>query len=136
MALASADNETRRPVEDTAFRRKLAEVGVALDALELSELRILTALTAGQSPGAVSSIMKVQTTELMQAIDELALQALGTYASVLQTEARSPDSNAPFVGPEAGLTVTPRYLNDRAGSIYGGSNEIQRNIVARLILGI
>ncbi|HZZ89832.1 MAG TPA: acyl-CoA dehydrogenase family protein [Caulobacteraceae bacterium] len=136
VTLASIDDGVGRPIDQPGFRRKLAEIGVRLDALEISELRILTSLSAGQSPGAVSSIMKVQTTELMQAIDELALQALGTYAAVQQTEARAPDANIDFVGPEAGLTVTPRYLNDRAGSIYGGSNEIQRNIVARLILGL
>jgi alkylation response protein AidB-like acyl-CoA dehydrogenase len=125
-----------RPLDDPAFRRRLAQIGVALDALEISELRILTALASGESPGAVSSVMKVQTTELMQQIDELALEALGPYAAVHQPEARLPGANTNFIGPEAGLTVTARYLNDRAGSIYGGSNEIQRNIVARLILGL
>jgi len=133
VALACADG---RIVDGTSFGRRLAEIGVALDALEMSELRILTALAAGQSPGAVSSLMKVQMTELMQAIDELALEALGLYASVDQPQARAPGANVDFVGPEAGLTVMARYLNDRAGSIYGGSNEIQRNLIARLLLGL
>jgi alkylation response protein AidB-like acyl-CoA dehydrogenase len=133
---AGAAEGAPRHIDDPTFRRRLAHVGVALDALEISELRILTALASGESPGAVSSVMKVQTTELMQAIDELALEALGPYAAVHQPEARNPGANADFIGPEAGLTVTARYLNDRAGSIYGGSNEIQRNIVARLILGL
>ncbi len=136
VAMAGADAGAGRIVDDPGFGRRLAEIGVALDALEISELRILTALAAGDSPGAVSSVMKVQTTELMQAIDELALEALGLYAPVDQPEARAPGVNVEFVGPEVGLTVTARYLNDRAGSIYGGSNEIQRNIVARLLLGL
>ena len=136
VALAGAGEGAPRPIEAPSFRRKLAGIGVALDALEISELRILTALASGASPGAVSSVMKVQTTELMQRIDELALEALGPYGAAHQPQARLPGANADFVGPDAGLTVAARYLNDRAGSIYGGSNEIQRNIVARLILGL
>lgn len=136
VATASVDDGGGRLIDEPNFRRKLAHVGIALEALEVSELRVLTALSAGQSPGAVSSVMKVQTTELMQSIDELALQALGVYGPVHQPAARAPDANLPFVGPESGLTAAARYLNDRAGSIYGGTNEIQRDIVARLILGL
>jgi acyl-CoA dehydrogenase len=64
------------------------------------------------------------------------MDALGAYAWVDQPEARAPGANAEFVGPEHGLTTTARYLNDRAGSIYGGSNEIQRNIIAKVVLGL
>ena len=88
VASAGAAESTTRPLDEPDFRRRLAQVGVALDALEISELRILTALASGESPGAVSSVMKVQTTELMQAIDTLALEVLGPYAAVHQPEAR------------------------------------------------
>ena len=135
VAMASA-GAGARPIDEPHFRARLASLATALEALEVSELRILTALASGQAPGPVSSVMKVQMTELMQALDELALQALGDYAAVWQPEARAPDANVDFVGPEAGLTTMARYLNDRAGSIYGGTNEIQRDIVARLILGL
>ena len=138
VAMASAETGAAggRVIVEPHFRAKLAKIAIALEALQVSELRVLTSLAAGQSPGAVSSIMKIQNTELMQALDELALQALGIYAPVHQPAARAPDANIDFVGPEAGLVTTARYLNDRAGSIYGGTNEIQRDIVARLILGI
>jgi acyl-CoA dehydrogenase len=81
-------------------------------------------------------MLKTQGTELMQRLDEIALEGLGAYAAVDQHAARAPGANLPFVGPEHGLTTTARYLNDRAASIYGGSNEIQRDIMARLVLGL
>ena len=66
----------------------------------------------------------------------LSIAARGAYAHVDQIEAREPGSNLEPVGPDAGLTAMPRYLNNRAASIYGGSNEIQRDIIARLVLGL
>jgi acyl-CoA dehydrogenase len=81
-------------------------------------------------------MLKTQGTELMQRIDELALDSLAAYAAADQFEARAPGANIDFVGPEAGLTITARYLNNRAASIYGGSNEIQRGVMARLVLGL
>jgi alkylation response protein AidB-like acyl-CoA dehydrogenase len=123
-------------VDDPDFSAKLASIGVALDAIEMTERRVLAALASGQPPGPASSMLKVQGTELMQRLDELALEALGAYAAVDQPEARAPGANIPFVGPEHGLITTARYLNDRAASIYGGSNEVQRNIMARLVLGL
>jgi acyl-CoA dehydrogenase len=72
----------------------------------------------------------------MQRIDALALEAAGAYAAVEQPQARAPGSNVEPVGPAEGLTAMARYLNDRAASIYGGSNEIQRDIIARLGLGL
>jgi ATPase subunit of ABC transporter with duplicated ATPase domains len=69
-----------------------------------------------------------------QRLDEIAVEGLGYYAAVSQPEARKPRSNTPFVGPENGLTIVPSYLNNRAASIYGGSNEIQRDIMAKLVL--
>jgi len=123
-------------IEDPVFREKLAAAAIALDAIEMTEHRVLAALASGQPPGPASSMLKVQGTELMQRLDEIALEALGAYAWVDQPEARAPGANVEFVGPEAGLVTTARYLNNRAASIYGGSNEVQRNIMARLVLGL
>ncbi|HEY1427727.1 MAG TPA: acyl-CoA dehydrogenase family protein [Caulobacteraceae bacterium] len=136
MAAAAPADDGGRLIEDPAFRLRLARIAIALDAVETTELRVLAALGEGQSPGPISSMMKIQTTELMQQIDELALDALGIYAAADQPQARAPNANVAFVGPEAGLITAARYLNDRAGSIYGGTNEIQRDIMARLILGL
>ena len=122
--------------EDPVFRDKLAGAAIALDAIEMTEHRVLAALASGQPPGPASSMLKVQGTELMQRLDEIGLEALGAYAWVDQPEARAPGANMDFVGPEHGLVTTARYLNNRAASIYGGSNEVQRNIMARLVLGL
>ena len=80
--------------------------------------------------------LKMQGTEAMQRLDELAIEAVGFYAMVEQPEARQPGSNVEPVGPADGVLAMARYLNNRAGSIYGGSNEIQRDIMARLVLGL
>jgi acyl-CoA dehydrogenase len=81
-------------------------------------------------------MLKTQGTEAMQRVDELAVEAAGLYAAVDQPAARAPGSNVAPIGPEHSLTAMARYLNDRAASIYGGSNEIQRDIIARLVLGL
>lgn len=123
-------------LEDSHYRRKLAEAEIAVQAIDMSERRVLSALASGQNPGAASSMLKAQGAEAVQRIDELAVEALGAYAAVDQPGAREAGSNVPPVGPEHGLTAMARYLNNRAATIYGGSNEIQRDIIARLVLGL
>jgi acyl-CoA dehydrogenase len=81
-------------------------------------------------------MLKMRGTEAMQRLDELAVEAAAYYGFVEQRAARTPGGNIPPVGPAEHLTAMPRYLNDRAASIYGGSNEIQRNIMAHLVLGV
>jgi alkylation response protein AidB-like acyl-CoA dehydrogenase len=125
-----------RLIDDAAFRARLAGLEVAIQAIEMTEHRVLAAVASGQNPGPASSMLKMQGTEAMQRIDELALDAAAHYGRVLQNAARAPGANLPIVGPDHLLTVMPRYLNNRAASIYGGSNEIQRDIIARLVLGL
>lgn len=84
----------------------------------------------------MSSMLKTQGTETMQRIEELAVSLAGTYATVEQPEARAPGSNIPPVGPDEHVEAMARYLNGRAASIYGGSNEVQRGVLARLMLGL
>jgi alkylation response protein AidB-like acyl-CoA dehydrogenase len=122
--------------EDRDHRRRLAEAQIAAMAIDVTERRVLSAFASGANPGPASSILKAQGSEALQRQDELALDALGGYAAVHQPKAREAGSNEAFVGPETGLTTTARYLNNRAASIYGGSNEIQRDIIARLVLGL
>jgi acyl-CoA dehydrogenase len=100
------------------------------------ELEVLSALSKGCNPGAVSSQMKVRGSETLQALDHLGVEALAWYAAPFEPEARMLGHNAPTVVPEAGLTAMPLYLNNRAATIYAGSNEIQRNIVAKAVLGL
>lgn len=125
-----------RLADDPVFRRKLAELEIEITALEFTENRIKAALGSGQSPGAIASMTKILGTELSQRVTELAIEAVGVYGLPLQVDAIQPGAHLPFVGPEYALTAMPRYLNTRATTIYGGSNEIQRGIIAKMVLGL
>ena len=107
-----------------------------LEAIKITEQRVSSALSSGGNPGPAASMLKVQRTEMMQRIDTLGVEAGGTYACVEQLDARQPGSNIDAVGPSDRVTLVPRYLNNRAASIYGGSNEVQRNIMAKMVLGL
>ena len=122
--------------DDAAHRRRLAEAEIAITAIDMSERMVLASLAGGKNPGPASSMLKINGTEAMQRLDEISIAALGSYAHVDQMDAREPGSNVEPVGPHEGLVAMPRYLNNRAASIYGGSNEIQRDIIARLVLGL
>jgi acyl-CoA dehydrogenase len=123
-------------IDDPDYRQRFAALSVAVAAIETTEQRILSAVASGGNPGALSSLLKIQSTEAMQKIDELAVEAAGPFAAALQTAARQPFSQMAYVGSERALTAVPRYFNNRAASIYGGSNEIQRNLMAKLLLGL
>ena len=131
--------------DDPAFVSKLADVRIRTEVLEILEYRVLATVAEGGNPGAASSMLKVLSTELSQAITELAMEAAGPARRVYQPHATRPggpvaDYQPPADGYVSGLpwqAVAPlRYFNDRAGSIYAGSNEIQRNILAKATLGL
>jgi alkylation response protein AidB-like acyl-CoA dehydrogenase len=124
---------------DPDFARKAAELEIQIAALDATELRIFAQAAAGKSIGAASSMLKCAGSEAQQAISELALEAVGLYAQpfVQDTWAEIQGrSNAPRPGPEYAAPVAPAYFNYRKTSIYAGSNEVQRNIMAKLVLGI
>ena len=123
-------------LDDPHYRRRLAEAEIGALAIDITERRVLSALAAGGKPGPASSILKLQGSEQLQRLDELGVEALGPYVAPHQPKAREAGSNETPVGPEHGLTTMARYLNNRAASIYGGSNEIQRDIIAKLVLGL
>jgi len=131
--------------EDPLFEVRLAAARIRIDVLELLELRLLSAASEGGSVGALSSMMKILGTELAQHLTELALDVAGPEGLVYQPHAARPGGAVPgHVAPADGYVsgapwqaLAPlRYLNERAGSIYAGSNEIQRNILAKLVLGL
>jgi alkylation response protein AidB-like acyl-CoA dehydrogenase len=122
---------------DRNFMRKLAAVEVELKALEFTELRTLAAVAAGKAPGPESSILKFKGTELQQAVDELFVEAAGYYALPYVPQQYSldiPVEDRIGEGTETQSALT--YFNYRKASIYGGSNEIQKNIVAKHVLGL
>jgi len=124
-------------VEDRNFMRKLAATEVELKALEFTELRTLAAVASGKAPGPESSILKMKGTELQQATDALYFEAAGYYALPYvpdQYVLDFPDDDR--VGEGAETTTSLRYFNFRKASIYGGSNEIQKNIIAKHVLGL
>ena len=131
--------------EAAALRRQAAEAAIQVEALEAVELRLLSKLSAGEPPGAESSLQKTVGTELSQRLTEIALTAAGVFAQAYQPHMVSaggpvpgfvPPNDGGSVGPDYSWTVAAKYLNDRAGSIYAGTNEIQRNIMAKAILGL
>ncbi len=121
---------------DKNFMRRLAAVEVELKALEYTELRTLAAVSSGKAPGPESSILKVKGTEIQQAIDMLYVQAAGYYALPYVPDQYKPDFADQHVGEEAETQSSLRYFNNRKASIYGGSNEIQKNIIAKHVLGL
>jgi len=125
-----------RLIDDPAFRKKIDEVEIHVEALKFTEFRVLSEMTNGQNPGPASSMLKTCGSETTQAILELGVEAIAYYAAPDQEEARHPGFNGTVIGPEHALTPMPRHLNFRASSIYGGSNEVQRNIMAKVVLGL
>lgn len=134
-----------RLIDDPAFARKLADARIRTEVLEILEYRVLATVAEGKNPGVASSMLKVLATELSQSITELAMEAAGPRGRAYQPHATFPggpisDFAPPpdgYVSGEPWQAVAPlRYFNDRAGSIYAGSNEIQRNILAKAALGL
>jgi alkylation response protein AidB-like acyl-CoA dehydrogenase len=123
-------------IDDPDFARKIAEVEIELTALEYTELRTLASEQAGKGPGPESSVLKIRGTEIQQRITELVVEAVGYYSYPFPEGQQPEGSNLPPVGPDYAEHVAPVYFNMRKASIYGGSNEIQRNIIAKMILGL
>jgi len=116
------------------IRTRLASLAAAIDALEATEHSIVSKLSRGENPGAASSMLKLQGTELLQLVDEAALDVAGAYAAPDQSGALHALDLQSGVGPTDAMTATALYLNDRAATIYAGSSEVQRNIISGLIL--
>ena len=123
-------------LEDLQFRRKLSLVAAQISAIEAVELGVMAAMASGRNPGPASSLLKIQGTETQQRIQELAIEVAGHYAAPDQHEARQPGSGLAALTDDSAMIAAPRYFNGRAASIYGGSNEIQRGIIARQVLGL
>jgi alkylation response protein AidB-like acyl-CoA dehydrogenase len=114
--------------------KDIAKVEIDLIALEATEARMISQLSRGKDPGAAASLLKIRGTEIHQRIADLTHRAIGQYGLALREH---PAGGNVFVpGPQYAHTATEKYLNTRKLSIYGGSNEIQRNIIAKAVLGL
>lgn len=122
-------------IEIPRFREKLASVEVELKALEMTQLRVVAAENRREKgkPDPASSILKVKGSEIQQATTELLMEVVGPFALPYHPEGEG--RNEPMDGPDWAGTIAPTYFNWRKISIYGGSNEIQKNIIAKAILG-
>jgi alkylation response protein AidB-like acyl-CoA dehydrogenase len=124
-------------LEDRNFVRKLSALEIELKALEFTELRTLASVAVGAAPGPESSLLKIRGTEVQQSLDALMMEAAGYYALPYipaQYDLDFPDDNRIGFGTETSTSL--RYFNNRKASIYGGSNEIQKNIIAKHVLGL
>jgi alkylation response protein AidB-like acyl-CoA dehydrogenase len=129
-------DDGRPLIEDEDFERKLAELEIDLAALEMTELRVLANEQAGKGPGAESSLLKIKGTEIQQRLTELTMEAVGNYAAPYFRGFPKDGANTFPIGPDYAHQAAPVYFNWRKASIYGGSNEIQRNIIAKMVLGL
>ncbi len=132
--VADIGERGRTLADDPVFKRKVTEVDVELTALEFTELRMLAAENAGKAPGVEASMLKIRGTEIRQRLNELALEALGEHAALRVPKSQAAGEGAVAMPAAIGLADT--YFNMRKTSIFGGSNEIQRNILAKAVLGL
>jgi alkylation response protein AidB-like acyl-CoA dehydrogenase len=123
-------------LDDHAFKTRISKVEVSLSALEITNLRMMASLAGGGNPGPESSTLKISGTQIEQELNELLVEAMGYYALPYGASQVRPDVNEPPVGASYSVGVMSERLLRRAASIYGGSNEIQRNIIAKGVLGL
>jgi alkylation response protein AidB-like acyl-CoA dehydrogenase len=133
LAAAELADDAQPLIKDSDFRRKVAELEVDLAALEYTELRSLASESKGKGPGPEASLLKVKGTEVGQRLTELTLEAAAHYGAPYS---RGLGDNVGPIGPDYAGKAAPTYFNMRKTSIFGGSNEIQRNIIAKAVLGL
>jgi alkylation response protein AidB-like acyl-CoA dehydrogenase len=117
------------------WREKMAALEMEIDAVEMNEMMFYSGLKTGDAPGNMGSVVKMRGTEVGQKVTELAVEAVGWYGAPF-TELRNYDSNIVPVGGDYVDDVSPRYFNTRKTTIYGGSSEVQRNVLAKAMLGL
>ena len=124
-------NGGKAMIEDPIFQMRLSDIEMELMALEYTELRVFASMAAGGMPGPESSLLKIKGTEISQAIHELQLQLASYYGGAL------PEGlNADQLGHDFAFEARGKYMYGRAATIYGGSNEVQRNVIAKAVLGL
>jgi alkylation response protein AidB-like acyl-CoA dehydrogenase len=139
--IAGDERRHGRPlIDDPLFAAQIAQVEIDLWALEITNLRVLSAERRSPAAGPEASILKIRGTEIQQTISELLMRAVGPYALPFRREAMEagwqydPGREAP--GPRYAATLAGAYFNQRKLSIFGGTNEIQKNIIAKMIIGL
>jgi alkylation response protein AidB-like acyl-CoA dehydrogenase len=135
--IARVERKNGKPlIEDPLFQSRLAKLEIDLMALEITNMRMLVEEQKAGKPGPMSSILKIRGTEIQQQLSELSMDAVGVYANPWIEAALEANWNGEPVGPEYAPARTPYYLFRRKASIYGGSNEIQKNVLSKAVLGL
>lgn len=129
---AAAEVNGGKPmIEDPVFQMRLSDIEMELMALEYTELRVFASMASGGMPGPESSLLKIKGTEISQSIHEVQLQLASYYGGALQGELSSE-----VLGHNFATEARGKYMYGRAATIYGGSNEVQRNVIAKAVLGL
>lgn len=124
-------------LESPAISIRLSELEIDIDALEMTELRIMSSLQAGQNPGSVASSMaKLRNSELKQALSRLAIDILGDDALIWEPRRPLYELDEPSLLEDQALSVSAEYLNTRAYTIFGGTSEVQRDVIAKVVIGL
>ncbi len=123
-------------ITDSRFRDRITKLEMDLFALEYTELRVISEESKGSAPGPEASLLKIRGSEIQQNISELTLDAVAYYGLVSSRDLGSTGSNQVFAGPAYAENLGENYLNLRKTTIYGGSNEIQKNILTKIVLGL
>ncbi|MDK1398368.1 acyl-CoA dehydrogenase family protein [Pseudomonas protegens] len=132
--VAAQRTRNGRPLlEDPQFAARLARVEIDLENMKTTNLRVIAAVAGGGAPGAESSMLKICGTEIRQELTALLRRAMGPAARVMLDEG---DTGTMDLGPAFASSAAAQYFNNRKLSIFGGSNEIQKNIISKMILGL
>lgn len=126
----------KRLADDPLFAARMARIEIDLANMATTNMRVVAAVAGGGAPGAESSMLKIKGTEIRQAITALQRRAYGPYAQPFVPEALEEGYNGEPVGPEDAASAAPEYFNNRKLSIFGGSNEVQKNIISKMIVGL
>ncbi|MFY2941545.1 acyl-CoA dehydrogenase family protein [Achromobacter xylosoxidans] len=136
-AVAASQKKNGRPLaDDPDFAARLARVEIELANMRTTNLRVVAAVAGGGAPGAESSMLKIRGTQIRQEITALNRRAMGPYGRPFVAEALHDGYSAAPIGPEGADSAAAQYFNNRKLSIFGGSNEIQKNIISKMILGL
>ena len=123
-------------IKNPRFRDKVATLEMEIMALEITNLRVVSADAERKAPGPEASILKIKGTEIQQMLGELMMEAVGLYAIPYNPDDFHADYKGQSIGPKNTAPLAAQYFNLRKTSIYGGSNEIQKNIISQMILGL
>ncbi|MBV1916271.1 MAG: acyl-CoA dehydrogenase family protein [Pseudomonadales bacterium] len=123
-------------IDEPSFRAKVSQIEIDLMALEITDLRTLAGVQKGGAPGPESSILKVRGTEIQQAIAELFMDCAGYYSQPFVQDTHWGDYEGEMIGADYSTSTALQYFSTRPATVYGGSSEVQRNIISKAVLGL